>query len=421
MWKFGAGARSIMINGTYLMGAGWIEFGLGAVYTVVLARYLGPELYGIWAYAGATYTLGLGLISFGFEQLIPIRLGMEKRGAGGFVGLTLTVRIALLGTAAGGLVLYAFWGEADPTSRLLLLVLVAALVGRGVALWARICFIAYERAGAYVKIGAAVRAAEVGLGVLILFSGGGLLEIALLHSACWVTQGVIGLRIVHTRLIPYAPRFDRREAAALLKQGSVLGLAAALTNCLIAGPLILFRHFSNDLALVGQLAIPLQATMIVFSSVVVFLTAALPVLSRSAQRGDPRVESYGKMTLLMGVAIGIPAGIVGLILGPTVVDWILGPDFALAGKLLGPCLFICALMLAPTGYGQRLLVSGHRWQGVFANGAGVLALLVGLPYAAALWGVEGTVLAIAIAWLLRAVVLIVLGVIYSGRFHQTAE
>ncbi len=420
MWKVGAGARSIVVNGAYLMGSSWIEFGLGVVYMVALARYLGPEQYGIWAYGGATYMLGLGLISLGFDSLIPVRLGAEKSGAGDFLGLTLTLRIALVGLAAGGLVLYAFLGEADKTSRLILLILVPALVGRGMAMWARICFIAYERVGAYVKIGVAVRAVEVGLGLLILVAGGGLYGIAFLHAACWVAQGAIGLRFVRYRLIPHAPRFDGREAAALLKQGAVLGFAAALINCLIAGPLILFRHFGNDLALVGQLAIPLQAMMIVFSSALMYLVAALPVLSRSVQRGDPRVASYGRMTLLTSAAIGISAGLVGLFLGPIVVNLVLGPDFALAGTLLGPSLFISALMLAPTGYGQLLLVRGHRWHGVFANGAGAVALVIGLPAATAWWGVEGAVLAIAIAWLLRAVVMVALGILLSGRHRQAA-
>lgn len=418
MWGLGPGARSIVINGAYLMGSSWIEFGLGVFYTVVLARYLGPEYYGIWAYGTAAYTLGIGLIGFGIDSLIPIRLGAEKRGAGAFIGLTLTLRIALLGMAAVGLALYAFWGEVNQTSRVILLVLIPALIGRGIADWARICFVAYERAGVYVKIATALRATEVGFGLLIVVSGGGIFAIAVLHAACWIIEGAIGLQVMRSRLTTFSPRFDGREAGALLYQGAVLGFAAALISFLVSGPLILFRHFGDDLVLVGQLAIPLRAMMILFNSALVYLLAALPVLSRSAQRGDPRVASYGKLTLLISAAVGIPAGIIGVWVGPAVVDWILGPEFALAGVLLGPCLFICALMLAPTGYAQLLLVRGHRWHGVFANGAGSLALLIGLPIAVTLWGAEGAVLAISIAWLFRAVVMVALGVLLSGRYRQ---
>jgi len=418
MRRLGPGARSIMINGTYLMGSGWIEYGLGLLYMVIVARYLGPEYFGIWAYCGAAYTLGIGLVGFGIDSLIPIRLGAEKRYARDFIGLTLTLRIALLGLAAVGLALYAFWGEANQTSRLVLLILIPALMGRGIADWARICFVAFERAGVYVKIAAVLKITEVGFGTLILVSGHGIFEIAVLHAACSATEAAIGLQFMRSRLTPFTPRFDGREVGAFLYQGAILGLAAALVSFLIAGPLILFRHFGDDLASVGQLAIPLRAMMILFNSALVYLLAALPVLSRSAQRGDPRVASYGKLTLLISVVVGIPAGIIGLLVGPALVTWILGPEFALAGVLLGPCLFICTLMLAPTGYAQLLLVKGHRWHGVLANGAGSLALLIGLPIGVTFWGAEGAVLAISIAWLLRAVVMVALGVLLYGRYRQ---
>lgn len=413
MRTIGPGVRSIVINGAYLMGSSWIEFGLRAVYTIALARYLGPENYGIWAYGVAAYTFGIGLIGFGFDTLIPIRLGAGKRGAGDFVGLTLTLRMALLGLAAAMLASYAFWGEANQTSKIILLVLIPALIGRGMAAWARIFFIAYERTSDYVMIGTAIRTAEVCLGLIILASGGGIYPIAFLHVACAVIEGAIGLRLIRSRLTTYVRQFDGREAAAFLKQGAILGLASALLNFLISGPLILFRHFGNDLALVGQLAIPLQAMMIMFNSALVYLIAALPVLSRSAGRGDPRVASYGNLTLLISAAVGIPAGIVGILFGPAAVSWILGPEYALAGTLLGPCLFIGTFMLAPTGYMQLLLVRGQRWHGAIANGTGVVALLVGMPIATTLWGAEGAILSIAIAWLLRAVVMVAIGVSLS--------
>ena len=45
----GTGIKSIIRNGALLMGSNWVEIGLRALYLVAITRYLGSELYGIWA------------------------------------------------------------------------------------------------------------------------------------------------------------------------------------------------------------------------------------------------------------------------------------------------------------------------------------------------------------------------------------
>jgi O-antigen/teichoic acid export membrane protein len=405
----GHGIQSIIRNGAYLMAVGWVETGLRLLYMVVVARYLGPSLYGYWAYGAAVYGLALGLSGFGFDTLMVIRLGGDKRGAADFIGLTLTLRLGLLALAGAGLAAFALAGDPDETSRLVLLGLIPALIGRGMAVWARVCFLGYERMGAYLKIVTAVRSAEVICGLLLLFSGGGLLGIVFLHSLSWLIEGALGVWRVYSRLSPFAPRFNRIEAAEFLRQGAVLGLAAGLFTWLVAGPLILFRHFGGDMAQFGQFAIALNVTMILVTSMHAYLAAALPVLTRSAERQDPRVAHYGKITVLTAAGLtSVVAGIAWL-LGPPVAEWVLGPDFALAGKLVGPCLVIGGLIVAPTGYAQVLLLKGRRWPGVIANSCGGLALVAGLPPAISIWGVEGAVLATGAAWLLHAIVLVAWG------------
>lgn len=405
----GHGIRSILRNGASLMGVGWVEAGLRVLYMAAIARYLGPGLYGYWAYGAAAYGVALGLSGFGFDTLMVIRLGANRRDAADFIGLTLTLRLALLALAGIGLAAFALAGEPDETSRLVLLGLIPALIGRGMAVWARVCFLGYEQMGSYLKIVTAVRTAEVGCGLLLLFSGGGLLGIIFLHSLSWLIEGALGVWRVYSRLSPFAPRFNRNEAAGLLRQGAVLGLAAGLFTWLVAGPLILFRHFGGDMAQFGQFAIALNVTMILVMSMQAYLAAALPVLTRSAKRQDPRVAHYGKITVLTAVGIAVAAAGVGWLLGPPVAEWVLGPDFALAGKLVGPCLAIGGLIIAPTGYAQVLVLKGRRWPGAIANSCGSLALLVGLPPAISIWGAEGAVLATGAAWLLRAIVLVAWG------------
>ena len=218
--------------------------------------------------------------------------------------------------------------------------------------------------------------------------------------------------------MPCRPRFDLYQAAELLRHGAVLGLATASTTWLAAGPLLLLRHVDGDLARVGQLGLSLQITMILVASVQPFLAAALPVLSRSAAREDPRVGSFGRVTALLALlSCGVAAGL-GFAFGPALMTWAFGPDFALSGKLLGPCLLIGGLIVAPSGCMQVLVLRGRRWPGAVAGGCGGLVLLAAFPPAVANWGVNGAVFAAGMAWLARAVILIALAMTRSDADRQ---
>lgn len=417
----GTGISSIIRNGAFLMGSNWVETALRAVYLVAITRYLGAELYGVWAYAAAAYGFLLGLTGFGLEVLLPVRLGSDKRDAAGFVELTLSLRLGLLGLAALGLAAYALWAEPPGTTRLAVLLMIPALCGRGVALWVRTVFLGFERVGSYVKVAVAMRLAEVACGVAVLVSGGGLLAIVVLHSLAWVAEAAVGLSMVRRRLTPRRPRLHTGRAAELLRQGAVLGLAASLTGWLVSGPLLLLRHVGGDLATLGQFSLAMQIAMILVASAQPFLATALPVLSRSDARDDPRVESYGRMTALAAILLSAAAAVLGFAFGPSLMHFVFGSNFALAGELLGLCLLIGGLVLAPTGYMQVLVVRGWRWPGVLASGMGGLLLVLTLPPAVAEWGAHGAAFATAAAWLMRAAVLTLLATTLSSVQAKAAR
>ena len=56
----GVRRQSLLYNGVRLMSVTWIETGLSAAYFAIMARLLGPTLYGSWAYGIAVYTLIIG-------------------------------------------------------------------------------------------------------------------------------------------------------------------------------------------------------------------------------------------------------------------------------------------------------------------------------------------------------------------------
>jgi len=400
-----AAAKSIIGNGIRIVSVQWIETALNAAYFATIARCLGPAVYGQWAYGIAAYLLVIGLLGFGIDPLIMLRIGRDRDGAAGFVGLMLTLRLALLCLGAAALAAYALVAESDPLGRLVLLLLLPAAFGRGVALTTRTCFLAYERMGDYAMYAALFRCAEALCGIIYLLAGGDLVGILALHGACWIFEAVFGLLLIRSRLAHYTLRLSWRPARAVLGDGVILGLGTAAATWLTAGPILILRHTSVSSTQLGQFAVVLSLAMILAGSAQALFAAALPTLSRTAPSAGTRL-TYGRLAALAVAGTAVVAAVGAWVFGPPLITDLLGPRYATAGGLLAPFALIGGAIVAPTAYSQLLLVSGRRWPVALADIAAALCLGATLATAANAGGLGAAVLATGTAWLVRAGVLI---------------
>lgn len=398
------GLRSAIENGARLAAINWVEQVLRVIYIVLLARYLGAEDYGYWAYGLALSAVAVGLSGVGFDTLMSLRLGADKSSASGYLSMALSLRLTCFAVAVVGLIVYTLLVESDPVARVVLLILAPALVGRGLSLWARAAFLAYERTREYMSIGILFRIAEVGTGSVWLLSGGGLLGIVLIHALFWVWEGAIGVRAVSRRLAPLGLQFSGQDTRDMLRHGLVLSLAAAFQAWLLAGPLVMVRAMTDEMVALGQLAIALNAMGILAAFAGAFASAALPVISRAAGRDDPQLSRYGLLTLIGVFSAILPLAVIATIFGPPFAVWLLGPDFEQAGRLMGPAILLAGLVIAPTGYGQILLLAGRRDVPVYASASGALFLLLAMGPALQLFGAVGAIAAAGSAWSVRAAV-----------------
>ena len=259
--------------------------------------------------------------------------------------------------------------------------LVPALLGRGIAIWARLCFLGYERIADYAPIVLLMRGAEVAGGTAYLAFGGGLPGVIVIHSVSWAAEAVFSLWLIRSRLSGFAFWFSWRPAIELLKQGAVLGLGAAGYTWLVSGPIMMLRHTGIAMSEFGQFAIVSSITVILVGSVQAFASAALPALSRSAHIARPTL-AYGRLTVLAAAGATILAAGTGWLLGRPVADLVLGPEYGMVGALLAPFMLIGGAILAPTGYAQTLLVSGRRWPPAMASIPACILLAVMLVPAA---------------------------------------
>jgi len=403
--QLGDGFKSILRNGAYLFGTNAWTALLRVVYLVFLTRFLGPDNYGIWAYAIATYVLTITAGNFGLEVLSSVRIGARKQGARHFLDTCFTMRILLLLAFSMLLALYAFLIEDAGPVRLAILIGIPGVWGRGLAVWVRTVMTGMERADIAFRAGLATRSAEVVLGVVLLWLGNGVQVLLILHAVMWVIEAAV--LFLALRGLNLFPRFavDRRMIRGVLSAGFALGAAVWLNSLLANGPIVIARQLVSDLGELGQIAITFQMAGLFYSLSLPFLNAALPVLSRSTRSGDQRARHFGPLVAGGAIAItGIGAVLVHFF-GLWAMDLVFGAKFATAAEMLGPAVVVAGLMIAPTGFNHYLVVLRRRWETVIANGLAVVCLFVAAPLLFNMMGSVGILFGAAAGLFIRVVLL----------------
>jgi O-antigen/teichoic acid export membrane protein len=400
------GIRSIVQNGSLLVGRTAFEFLARLVYLVVLARFLGPDAYGAWSYALAAYGLALGIASLGLETLVASHIGASREKGAVVIRTTVVLRLGLAMLAATVLAVFAVAAEAPGEVRTALIVAIPALLGRGMTVLAQSYFVAFEAVSAQFRVSFVLRLAEVAAGTAYLLLGGGVIGVIAIHSASWVLEALLSVRLVRRLPLAETVRLDSAVLARLLKEGAQLGLATACTAWLLAGPIILLRHESGDLAVTGQVALGLQIAAILMAGVQALMSAALPVLSRAVAAGDGRAVRYGPYVALIAIGLAAIGGLIGFAVGPWMIATLIGEPYALVGALFGPAILMVGAMVAPAGYEQAAIVVGRVWPMVLAGAMGAIAMSIVMPHSLAAFGAAGALVAAAAGWSLRAIVLI---------------
>jgi O-antigen/teichoic acid export membrane protein len=389
--------RSLADNAAALAAARVLPRLVQIGYIVLLARRLGPELYGLFVYAQSWYLTLLPLTSFGLYVLLARTAGTNRAAMPAAVAHTLAVRLGVATLAALLIALAAQFGESDPQARILLLIFSAALLGRAIVMWTEHVFVAFESSHYALHCELAFRLIESGIGILLLVWGAKVVPCAILHAVvCW-SQAAAGLVIVHRRLVRVVVRFSWRKASELLALGWPLSLNVFSSNFLLQGPMVLYRSLAPNQADIGQLAVPLQGLAILGLVPAATATSILPALARlrnAAAGGDQRLV---QTMIALAYGFGAVAGLIGLALGPWLVERALGAQYATAGSLLGPALWLVVPYACGSVLTSLALMRGQTRIAVTSSLAAALVLAMTGPALTGWWQQSGMLAATALA------------------------
>jgi O-antigen/teichoic acid export membrane protein len=384
--------------------------GLSFLVTLLLARELGAEGFGLYAFAVSIAAILGRLVGLGLPELI-IRLTASAEDGARTATLRGVLRFALIASLALSTLLSAgyllavganptdagFWS--DPvTWAILLMVPLSAVSGnlKGV-------LNGLGRIGETIWLGDPLR-----LGIFLALIAGALwlieaqptpvlmLQLSVASSFFLVLILAQRMRAALARLATargrtWHPRTWGHEAAAL-------GLVGLITAGYQQADIIMLKW------LAGPAEVGLYHVANRVSNLLTFFTAAAviplaPMLARHHAAGE-RAETRRlvRSSLVMVFALALVPALAMILLGPDLLDPIFGADYAAAsfalqilaaGRALTAGLGILVMLLKMTGLGSRLVWPGLACLGV--NLAGNTALIPQL-------GIEGAAVATAASW-----------------------
>lgn len=404
------GIRSIASNSLQLMAKNIVVYLVRFLYVAIVARFLGPELYGLLVYGQTWYLVFLPFAFMGLQLAISRLIGRDNSRAREISTQTLSLRIlasvltALVCAGSG-------WLLVDSREvALLITVFSIALVFRSLAQWANEIFNAFESSWRTLRQESLFRSVEVVLGILVLVSGGGIYLLAFVHSMVWLLQALRGIYLVHREYTGIHIDLSLGRLKPVLLMAIPFLAGAFLTNWELQGAIILFHNHAGEGQASGSFALAIQI-MIILSVLFASITiAALPVLSRSAQRKDHKDLLFVDTLMRAGFLGCAMVGIAGMALGPSLVIRIFGEQYLLAARLIGPALWCLLPFSLASTLTAFTIARGYYYLSPACHLAGAVVLTVSLPILVAEWGATGGIIAAGLGLGTSAICLIMIAV-----------
>ena len=364
------------------------------VYIILIARFLGPDLYGIISYSQSWYMSFLPFTLFGFGLVIINTLSSKNKNKENIFSEILSIRLLLISASVLICLSISLFYIEDNTSTLLLNIFCLALIGRSIYQWSDEIFISYEKASLSLKFETGFRLAETIFGIFLIIKTQNLIYIALNHSLLWLAQGLFALYISKTRLITISITLKSSVILKHLKNSLPLGISAALNGLLFTIPILFYKQSGATNNLIGNLSVNIQALIVIGSLFIAISKAALPSLNRSLSTNSREITTYINIMLRIAIVFGSIVGILGLAFGEQVIFYVLNEKYAYAGINLGITLYILIPFIMLQAIGGVLIPHNKFWYVCNTNIIGIVILITSLSILIPLLNYTGVIISL---------------------------
>lgn len=365
------GARRILANAAYRLLADAGSKVASVVFFVVMARELGDEQFGVFAFGFAFVTIASTLGNFGQDQILTREVARDHGLLDRYFANTLAIKVVLAGVSLAATIGIAAAAGLDPETRDVTILLGLAVV---LELLMSTCFASYQAFERLEYIPVALisqRFLTAAVGIAALLGGAGVVASAGIYLAGAVVGFVLAIWLLLDRVARPRLAVEPREWWPLMRAAVPIGLAGVFAVILFRVDTAMLAAFESK-SVVGDYSAAyrlFEATLFVSWSVG---AAVYPVFSRLTPSTEPTVGFVYERSLKLVTALTLPLAVGAAVLPAQVIGTLYGDqydDATSALRLLAPAIGLYGLSYI----GGYLLVSQNR-QRVLTVVYGLVAL-----------------------------------------------
>jgi len=393
---------ALALNSVWMLLARVGSQGLAVVFTLLVARQLGSQAFGEYAFMAAVVALGNALTTFGTDMLLIRQIAAQGEVTG--LGDALLLQLALSGGFIAAVLLAApLFPNQSPEAVLGLRIYSLSLVPLAFFSVFTTALRGKQRMGAYMALSLALAALQVGAAWLAVRLGGGVVELAALLALVQVAAAVLAGILCARQLADFrqAWHFSGRKVIALGRACVPIALLVA-SGLLYQKLSVMLLSVLGGAVVTGWFAAALRTVEAAKTAHLATFTALYPAMAQQAQhqpdRGPirPWQESFRTSWWLLLAGAGA-ASLALFLLAEPLTRLLYGAAYAPAV----PALRILAWMLVPftvNNFMSLAYLAARREAAILRVQLLGLMALAGLSLACIpAWGVNGACLALLVA------------------------
>jgi len=398
-------------NASYLLSGNLLNKVLSFLTVILLANYLGPEMYGKYTYAFALVTLFVFVPDLGITQLTVREVAREKALANRYLVNSIILR-GIISLIVAGILIGAVFVLEDSRETIYLVVLISlSLIFISISNSFEVICSAFERMQ-YRAFMSNLKNILLLAGVgLIIFLRKGLIEVGIIYlTTCALVAGLFYL-VMRSRIMKPKLEVDLKFWKSLVKRGLPFALAGIFFTVYFKIDSVMLRFIKGN----EQVGLYNAAFNLIYalSFIPASITAAIfPRLSEDYiyDKGSLRLGVEKSMKYLWIISLPLVVG--GSLLSRSIILTIYHQNYLLSAVIFQILIFSLVLIWMNMCMFVSLKSVDKQLVVTKISGSGCLLNIALNSFMIPLWGARGA----AIATLLTEVALLTLGYYYFSKY-----